>query len=108
MEYRAGSFCVVRPRPEPDWDFIRSFRSRHTDILEHFQATLAMHTGSATIPMPSIGCWLSYALGTFNRNLPSYVILAEETPYAGAQVWDNSFLPPYHQGVRIVPGNEPV
>jgi uncharacterized protein DUF1501 len=83
-------------------------RTLHTDILEHFQATLAMHTGSATIPMPSIGCWLSYALGTFNRNLPSYVVLAEETPYAGAQVWDNSFLPPYHQGVRIVPGDEPV
>ena len=83
-------------------------RSLHTDILEHFQATLAMHTGSATIPMPSIGCWLSYALGTFNRNLPSYVVLANETPYAGAQVWDNSFLPPYHQGVRIVPGKDPI
>jgi hypothetical protein len=34
--------------------------------------------------------------------------LAEHTPYAGAQVWDNNFLPPYHQGVRIVPGDEPI
>jgi hypothetical protein len=83
-------------------------RSLHTDIVEHFQATLAMHTGSATVPLPSIGCWLSYALGTFNSNLPSYVVLAEHTPYAGAQVWDNNFLPPYHQGVRIVPGDEPI
>ncbi|MBI3464950.1 MAG: DUF1501 domain-containing protein, partial [Planctomycetes bacterium] len=39
-------------------------RTLHTDIVEHFQATLQMHTGSATIPMPSIGAWLSYALGT--------------------------------------------
>jgi uncharacterized protein (DUF1501 family) len=83
-------------------------RSLHTDIVEHFQATLAMHTGSATVPLPSIGAWLSYALGTFNANLPSYLVLAEHLPYAGAQVWDNNFLPPYHQGVRIVSGDEPI
>ncbi|HVC97591.1 MAG TPA: DUF1501 domain-containing protein [Pirellulales bacterium] len=83
-------------------------RSLHTDIVEHFQATLAMHTGSATVPLPSIGAWLSYGLGTFNPNLPSYVVVAEHTPYAGAQVWDNNFLPPFHQGVRIVPGDEPI
>ncbi|HVA45830.1 MAG TPA: DUF1501 domain-containing protein [Pirellulales bacterium] len=83
-------------------------RSLHTDIVEHFQATLAMHTGSATVPLPSIGAWLSYGLGTFNANLPSYLVLAEHLPYAGAQVWDNNFLPPYHQGVRIVPGDEPI
>jgi hypothetical protein len=83
-------------------------RSMHTDIVEHFQATLAMHTGSATVPMPSIGCWLSYGLGTFNANLPSYIVLSEHLPYAGSQVWDSNFLPPAHQGVRIVPGPEPI
>ncbi len=83
-------------------------RSLHTDIVEHFQAVLAMHTGSATVPMPSLGSWISYGLGTRNANLPSYVVLAEHMPYAGAQVWDNNFLPPFHQGVRIVPGDEPI
>jgi hypothetical protein len=83
-------------------------RTLRTDIVEHFQAVLAMHTGSATVPMPSLGAWLSYGLGTLNRNLPSHVVLCEHLPYAGAQVWDNSFLPPYHQGVRIVPGKEPI
>ncbi len=83
-------------------------QSLHTDIVEHFQATLAMHTGSATIPMPSIGAWLSYGLGTQNQKLPSYMILCENIPYAGSQVWDNHFLPPVHQGVRIFPGDEPV
>jgi CO/xanthine dehydrogenase Mo-binding subunit len=38
-------------------------RTLHTDIVEHFQAVLAMHTGSATIPMPSLGSWLSFGLG---------------------------------------------
>ena len=63
-----------------------------------------MHTGSATVPMPSLGAWLSYGLGTFNPNLPSYVVLCEHLPYGGSQIWDSSFLPPIHQGVRIVPG----
>src|SRR5205085_2188484 len=79
-----------------------------TDIVEHFQAVLAMHTGSATVPMPSLGAWLSYGLGTRNPSLPPYVVLAEHLPYAGAQVWDSSFLPPAHQGVRFVPGPRPV
>jgi len=91
---RADDLCVVR--------------SLHTDIVEHFQATLAMHTGSATVALPSLGCWVSYALGTHNASLPSYVVLAEHLPYAGAQVWANNFLPPDHQGVRVVPGDEPV
>jgi Protein of unknown function (DUF1501) len=83
-------------------------RSLHTDIVEHFQAVLAMHTGSATVPMPGIGCWISHGLGTFNANLPSYLVLCERLPYAGTQVWDSSFLPPIHQGVRIVPGSTPI
>jgi hypothetical protein len=80
----------------------------HSDIVEHFQATLAMHTGSATVPMPSLGSWLSYGLGTHNPNLPPYVVLAEHMPYAGAQNWDANFLPPHHQGVRFLPGPEPI
>jgi len=83
-------------------------RTLHTDIVEHFQATLAMHTGSSTIPLPSIGAWLSYALGSLNPNLPPFVVLAEHLPYAGAQVWDSNFLPPHHQGVRLVPGDDPI
>jgi hypothetical protein len=83
-------------------------RTLHTDILEHFQAVLAMHTGSATVPMPSLGAWLSYGLGTLNPNLPPYVVLCEHLPYAGSQVWDSSFLPPEHQGTRLVPGERPI
>ena len=83
-------------------------RSMHTDIIEHFQAVLAMHTGSSTVPMPSLGSWLCYGLGTSNANLPAFVVLAEHLPYAGTQVWDSHFLPPIHQGVRVVPGPEPI
>ena len=83
-------------------------RSMKTDNVEHFQATLAMHTGSSSVPMPSIGSWLSYGLGSLNPNLPAYTVFCESMPYAGGQNWDNLFLPPVHQGVRILPGNDPV
>ncbi|MCG3197197.1 MAG: DUF1501 domain-containing protein [Candidatus Omnitrophica bacterium] len=83
-------------------------RSMYTDHGDHFQGTLAMHTGSASVPLPSLGSWISYGLGTENPNLPSYMVLAKDPPYAGGQVWDNSFLPAYHQGVRITPGEEPI
>ncbi len=67
-----------------------------------------MHTGSATVPMPGIGCWISHGLGTLNPNLPSYMVLCEHLPYAGTQIWDSGFLPPIHQGVQIIPGKEPI
>jgi hypothetical protein len=83
-------------------------RTLHTDILEHFQAALAMHTGSATVPLPSLGAWLSYGLATDNPNLPAYVVLCEHLPYGGSQLWDSSFIPPVHQGARVIPGDAPI
>ena len=84
---------------------IRSMKSDHTN---HYEATLGIHTGSFTFARPSIGSWVSYGLGTENRNLPSFVVIAPFTPYAGGQVWGNDFLPGSHQGTLVVPGAEPV
>lgn len=82
--------------------------SMHGDHNDHYQATLGIHTGSVTFKRPSIGSWVSYGLGTENQNLPSFVALAPQLPYAGAQVWDSDFLPAVHQGTRVVAGEEPV
>jgi Protein of unknown function (DUF1501) len=88
-----------------DLALIRSMRADHGN---HFEATLGIHSGSVTFTRPSIGSWVSYGLGTGNRNLPSYVVLAPYLPYAGEQVWSSDFLPACHQGVRILPRNEPI
>src|SRR5690349_1774419 len=74
-------------------DDIALIRSMHGDHGNHFEATLGIHTGSVTVPRPSIGSWASYGLGTMNRNLPSFVVLAPFLPYAGEQVWSSDFLP---------------
>jgi hypothetical protein len=79
-----------------------------SDENEHYQATLAMHCGSFFFTRPSIGSWVSYGLGTVNRNLPSFLVIAPHLPYAGTQVYGNDFLPAYHQGTRVVPGRDPV
>ncbi|PYV04332.1 MAG: DUF1501 domain-containing protein [Acidobacteria bacterium] len=84
---------------------IRAMKNDHGD---HFEATLGIHTGSVTFTRPSIGAWVSYGLGTFNQNLPSFIVIAPQTPYAGSQVWGADFLPAIHQGTRIVPGPDPI
>lgn len=89
-------------------DDICLIRSMKSDDNEHYQATLAMHTGSFFFSRPSIGAWVSYGLGTVNANLPSFVVLAQQLPYAGTQVYANDFLPAYHQGVRVIPGKQPI
>ncbi len=84
---------------------IRSMKSDHTN---HYEATLGIHTGSFTFARPSLGAWLSYGLGTVNQNLPSFIVIAPQSPYAGGQVWGSDFLPGAHQGTLVVPGPEPV
>jgi hypothetical protein len=84
---------------------IRSMQGDHND---HFQATLGIHTGSVTFKRPSVGSWVTYGLGTENQNLPCYVVLAPQMPYAGSQVWSSDFLPGVYSGTRITSGPEPV
>ena len=74
----------------------------------HDKGTLAAHTGSAQFARPSHGAWVSYGLGTVNQNLPSFMVIAPQPPYSGAQVWASDFLPGCHQGTHVVPGVEPL
>jgi hypothetical protein len=89
-------------------DDLALIRSLHADHSNHYNATLGMHTGSFNQARPSIGAWVSYGLGTPNRNLPSFVVIAPHSPYAGSQVWASDFLPGSHQGTLVIPGAEPM
>ncbi len=89
-------------------DDCASFGLAHRTSSSTFRSSWPCTPVPSTVPMPSIGAWLSYGLGTLNPSLPSYVVLCEHLPYAGSQVWDSNFLPPMHQGMRIMPGDEPI
>ncbi|MEZ6091339.1 MAG: DUF1501 domain-containing protein, partial [Pirellulaceae bacterium] len=83
-------------------------RSMHGDKGDHFEATLSIHSGAMVGALPGIGAWVSYGMGTENPNLPSHVVFCDKLPYGGSQSWDSNFLPAYHQGTRIDPGDDPI
>jgi uncharacterized protein (DUF1501 family) len=55
-----------------------------------------------------MGSWVTYGLGTLNRNLPGFVVIAPQQTYAGTQVFASDFLPGAYQGTLVVPGAEPI
>ena len=83
-------------------DDICFVRSVHTDIPNHEPSLLMMNTGHTQVGRPSMGAWLTYGLGSENRNLPAYVVLCPQTPTTvGPPLWNNSFLPAVNQGTFI-------
>jgi hypothetical protein len=83
-------------------DDICLVRSVFTDIPNHEPSMLMMNTGFSQVGRPSLGSWLTYGLGTENKNLPGYVVLCPDVPTTvGPPLWNNSFLPPIHQGTFI-------
>lgn len=76
-------------------------RSMHTDQPNHEPALLIMHSGNPQPTRPSFGSWLSYGLGSENRNLPSYVVLTGGRPVVGPQLWSSGFLPGDTQATAV-------
>ena len=112
-DFRPGGKCGTPvsdlfPHLRERMDDVCVIRSMKGDDNEHYNATLGIHCGSFFFSRPSIGSWVSFGLGTVNANLPSFVVLSAGSPYAGTQIFNNDFLPAYHQGVRVVPGKEPI
>jgi hypothetical protein len=84
-------------------DDIAVVRSMFTEHNNHEQALWMMHTGRTITGRPSLGAWVSYALGSENANLPSYVVLRNDSalPVDGQRNWSSGFLPPRYQGVHF-------
>jgi Protein of unknown function (DUF1501) len=81
-----------------------------TDQFNHAPAQLLMHTGSARQGRPSMGSWVTYGLGSENKNLPGFVVLTSggNNPDAGKSVWGSGFLPSVYQGVQCRSEGDPV
>jgi len=91
-------------------DDIAVIRSMHCEHNNHEQALWQMHTGRIVSGRPTMGAWVSYALGAENRNLPAYVVMRNDSalPVDGARNWSNGFLPPKYQGVHFRHSGTPV
>lgn len=77
-------------------------RSMHTNVPNHGPSLMMMNTGTTQQSRPSVGSWLTYGLGTENRNLPGFVVLCPGGyPTWGAKNWRSAFLPGAYQGTHI-------
>jgi hypothetical protein len=72
----------------------------------HSQGTYLQATGFDTPGFPGAGAWVSYALGSANENLPTFVVLPDHRGFAsnGPKNWGPGFLPAEHQGTILRPG----
>jgi hypothetical protein len=82
-------------------DDVCVIRSLFTDNPNHEPGLLMMNSGNMQPIRPSMGSWLTYALGSENQNLPGFVVLCPGKPVVGPQLWSNSFLPGIYQGTHI-------
>ena len=76
-------------------------RSMHCDLPAHPQAILQMNVGRIIPGFPSMGAWLTYGLGSENRNLPGFISMCAGVPDVGAQLWSAAFLPAIYQGTYV-------
>lgn len=80
--------------------FVHSMTSRTNT---HGPGCIFMNTGFPREGFPSAGAWVSYALGSANENLPTYVAITDVRgePPNGKANWSNGFLAAQHQAVTL-------
>jgi len=87
------------PKLSTHADDLCLLRGMHTDLPNHAQAQVAMHTGNSQFVRPSLGAWTLYGLGTENADLPGFVAL--NPPNGSAQHFGSAFLPAIYQATRL-------
>lgn len=98
-------FSEIFPKLGACADDLCVIRSMYTDRPNHEPSLMMLNCGDKMPGRPSMGSWVTYGLGTENRNLPGFVVLCPGVPVIGHQLWSSSFLPAVYQGTYI-PNNE--
>jgi hypothetical protein len=103
-------FSDLVPNLAQHADKIAFIKSSVTIGATHDISILKLNTGDVNPGRPSLGAWVSYALGSANPDLPSYVVLYndKQEPRAGSANWNSGFLPAVYQGTAFRPGDSPI
>jgi hypothetical protein len=87
-------------------------KTMHTEAINHDPALTFFQTGAQQGNRPSMGAWMSYGLGSENKNLPAYCVLLSRGRGNGqgvySKLWTNGFLDSIHQGVVFSSGEDPI
>ena len=104
----------ILPHLSKEADELCFIKSMHTEAINHDPAITFCQTGHQLAGRPSIGSWLSYGLGTENKDLPAYVVMTSwgtgrpnDQPLYD-RLWGAGFLPTQHQGVKFRNSGDPV
>jgi hypothetical protein len=93
-------------------DDLTVVRSMTTESVDHEAALRLIHTGKIMAGRPTWGSWVVYGLGSENKDMPAYVVLADPggLPVDGVRNWSSGWLPAVHQGTpfRSGAGGSPV
>lgn len=93
-------------------DDICIIKSMYTEAINHDPALTFFQTGAQQGNRPSMGAWLSYGLGSENKNLPAFTVLLSRGKGNGqgvySKLWTNGFLDSTHQGVQFSSSEDPV
>jgi len=95
-------------------DRLTFIKSIHTEAINHDPAITFFQTGAQLAGRPSIGAWLSYGLGSENRDLPAFVAMVSQgTGNPNDQplydrLWGSGFLPTKYQGIKFRSSGDPV
>ena len=91
-------------------DDIAIVKSMHTTQFNHAPGQIFMSTGHQIPGRPSMGSWLTYGIGSENKDLPGFVVLlsGKNQPDGGKSCWGSGFLPTEYQGVEFRSQGDPV
>src|SRR4029079_18187950 len=90
-------------------DDIALVKSCFTESSDHVPALYQMNTGVARAGLPTAGAWITYGLGSENRNLPGFVVLGNTQGIKGGPLnWSAGFLPTSYQGTLFRAEGSPI
>lgn len=106
----AAWFSDLVPNLAQHADKLTFVKSSVTIGATHDISILKLNTGDLNPGRPSLGAWISYALGGANPDLPPYIVLynSPSEPRAGSANWNSGFLPAVYQGTAFRPGPSPI
>jgi hypothetical protein len=95
-------------------DDVAQIKTVYTEAINHDPAITYIQTGFQLPGKPSLGAWVSYGLGSENKDLPSYVVMTCKGPGKRdaqalfSRLWGAGFLPAEYQGAALRGKGDPV
>ncbi len=117
FEFRPHGECgkyvsSIFPRLAHHVDKMAFIHSGHTESNNHSPALFMMQTGMTRMGFPCVGSWVTYGLGSENRNLPAFIVMSDPLgrglPKGHALNWGAGFLPSVYQGTHLRPRGLPI